>query len=49
MLGPLPPFNPSLQLGRCRCVLEPVNIDAVDDSDEKDKRLKESLKSLGIK
>lgn len=46
MLGPLPPFNPSLQLGRCRCVLEPVNIDAVDDSDEKAKRLKEALEGI---
>lgn len=46
MLGPFPPFNPSLPLGRCRCVLEPVNINAVDDSDEKAKRLKEALEGI---
>ena len=46
MLGPLPPFNPSLQLGRCRCVLEPVNIDYTENSEEKAKRLKEALEGI---
>ena len=46
MLGPLPPFNPSLQLGRCRCVLEPVNIDCTENSEEKAKRLKEALEGI---
>lgn len=35
--------EPPLPIGRCRCVIEPVNLDSVDDSYEKAKRLKEAL------
>lgn len=38
--------EPPLPIGRCRCVIEPVNIDCTENSEEKAKRLKEALEGI---